>query len=61
MQVLIGDETIVPLFSGDQGQFPDLDQVTLELPRGFAGRGRVDVVVVADGVRSNPVELFFGN
>ena len=61
VQVLIGGDTIMPLFSGDQGEFPGLDQVTLELPRGFAGRGRLDVVVLADGVRSNPVDLFFAN
>lgn len=59
VQVLIGGETVVPLFAGDQGQFPGLDQVTLELPGTFAGRGQVDVVVVANGVRSNPVNLLF--
>ncbi len=61
VQVLIGGETIKPLFAGDQGQFPGVDQVTLELPGSFAGRGQVDVVVVANGVRSNPVDLLFGN
>ena len=61
VQVLIGGEPVTPLFAGAQPQFPGLDQVTLELPRSFAGRGKVDVVVVADGIRSLPVELFFGN
>ena len=61
VQVLLGGETVTPLFAGDQGQFPGLDQVTLELPGSFAGRGQVDVVVVANGVRSNPVNLLFGN
>ncbi|MDQ6758661.1 MAG: hypothetical protein M3Z32_02200 [Acidobacteriota bacterium] len=60
VQVLIGPETITPLFAGDQGQFPGLDQVTLELPGSFAGCGSVQVAVVANGVRSNPVELLFG-
>lgn len=61
VQVVIGGETFTPAFAGDQGQFPGLDQVTLELPSSLAGRGQVDVVVVANGVRSNPVDLFFGN
>jgi len=60
IQVLFGNETITPLFAGAQSQFPGLDQVTFELPRSFANRGKVDVVIVAGGVRSNAVELNFG-
>ena len=61
VQVLLGGETITPLYAGAQPQFIGLDQVTIELPRSFAGRGKVEAVVVAGGVRSNSVELNFGN
>lgn len=60
-QVLIGGETITPLYAGAQPQFVGLDQVTVELPRSFAGRGRVEVTIVSGGVRSNTVELNFPN
>jgi len=61
VQVLLGGETITPLYAGAQPQFIGLDQVTIELPRSFAGRGKVEATVVSGGVRSNPVELNFGN
>jgi uncharacterized protein (TIGR03437 family) len=61
VQVLLGGETIAPLYAGAQPQFVGLDQVTFELPPNFAGRGRVEVVIVAGGVRSNVVELNFAN
>ncbi len=61
VQVLVGSETVTPLYSGSQPQFVGLDQVTIELPRTLAGRGKVDVVIVAAGLRSNTVELNFGN
>jgi len=60
VQVLLGNETVAPLFAGAQSQFVGLDQVTIELPRTLANRGKVDVVIVAGGVRSNAVELNFG-
>ncbi len=61
VQVLLGGETIAPLYAGAQPQFIGLDQVTIELPRSFAGKGKVEAVIVAGGVRSNTVELNFGN
>ena len=61
VQVLLGSESITPLFAGAQPEFVGLDQVTIELPRSFAGRGKADVVIVSGGVRSNTVELNFGN
>jgi uncharacterized protein (TIGR03437 family) len=47
------------LFAGAQPQFPGLDQVTLELPPSLAGAGKIEVVAVSGGVRSNAVELDF--
>lgn len=61
VQVLMGAETITPLYAGAQPQFVGLDQVTIELSRSFAGRGRVEVTIVSGGVRSNTVELNFAN
>ncbi len=61
VQVTMGGETIAPLYAGAQPQFIGLDQVTIELPGNFAGRGKVDVAILSGGVRSNTVELNFGN
>lgn len=61
VQVLLGGETITPLYAGAQPQFVGLDQVTIELPKSFAGRGRVEATIVSGGVRSNTVELAFPN
>ncbi len=59
VQVILGTETITPLYAGAQPQFPGLDQVTIELPKAYAGRGTVTVSLVAGGVRSNAVALNF--
>lgn len=61
VQVLLGSETLTPLYAGAQPQFIGLDQVTFELPRALAGAGKVEVTVVSGGVRGNTVELNFGN
>ena len=61
VQVLIGGEPVTPLFAGAQPQYAGLDQVTLELPRSLAGRGRVEVTVVADGVRANSWNFILGD
>ena len=61
VQILMGGEPIAPLYAGAQPQLIGLDQVTIELPGSFAGRGKVEVVIVSGGVRSNTEELKFGN
>jgi uncharacterized protein (TIGR03437 family) len=61
VQVVVGSETLTPLYAGAQPQFIGLDQVTFELPRTLAGAGKVEVTVVSGGVRGNTVELNFGN
>lgn len=60
VQILLGGESFQPLYAGPQPQFAGLDQVTFELPLSFQGRGRVEAIVIANGQRSNPVELNFG-
>jgi len=59
VRIEVGSETIVPLYAGAQPQFIGLDQVTFELPASLAGRGRVEVRVIAGEARSNAVELLF--
>jgi uncharacterized protein (TIGR03437 family) len=61
VQVLLGPDPVTPLFAGAQPQFAGLDQVTFELPRSLAGAGKIEVVVVSGGVRSNAVELNFAD
>lgn len=39
--------------------FSGLDQVNLRLTRTLAGRGEVDVELTVDGVRANPVTVYF--
>jgi uncharacterized protein (TIGR03437 family) len=55
--VTIGGLSIVPTFSGPQGDIPGLDQINLPLPLTLRGKGNVDVTVSAAGVTSPPVKL----
>ncbi len=56
--VLINGVQEQVLFAGDQGEFAGLDQVNVLLDRSLAGSGLVDVVLLADGRRSNTVQIF---
>jgi uncharacterized protein (TIGR03437 family) len=44
-------------YAGPQGTYPGLDQYNILIPDSLAGKGKVDVVVTADGKPSNPVNL----
>lgn len=59
VRVEVDGEMVTPTYAGAQPEFAGLDQVTIELPRRLAGRGRVEATVIADGVRANTVELLF--
>ncbi len=59
VRVRIGGETLTPLYSGAQPQYAGLDQVTFELPKGFAGRGESDVTILSGSISSNSVKLLF--
>jgi uncharacterized protein (TIGR03437 family) len=61
VQVVLGAQTITPLYAGAQPQYPGLDQVTFELPRSVSGVGKVDAWIVSGTVRSNVLELNFAN
>jgi uncharacterized protein (TIGR03437 family) len=56
VKVTIGGADAPVLFAGPQGM-SGLDQINVTLPRTLAGRGSVDVVVIADGQTANTVTL----
>jgi uncharacterized protein (TIGR03437 family) len=53
----IGGVTVPVLYAGDQGTYPGLDQVNVQLIQALAGLGEVDVVLTVDGVASNAVRI----
>lgn len=55
VSVTIGGTPAEVTFAGAQGDFVGLDQVNVRIPRTLAGRGEVDVVLIADGQMSNSV------
>jgi uncharacterized protein (TIGR03437 family) len=44
-------------YAGPQGTYPGLDQYNVLIPDSLAGKGKVNVVVSADGKPSNPVNV----
>jgi uncharacterized protein (TIGR03437 family) len=42
-----------------QSQFPGMDQVNILIPKSFAGRGEVDVILTVDGAAANTVKVNF--
>lgn len=57
VQVRIGGAHADALYAGPQGSFVGLDQINVPLPRDLAGRGEVEVTVMADGVAANPLSV----
>jgi len=55
--VTIGGKNAPLQFAGANPQFPGLDQVNVEIPKSLLGRNRVDVMVSADGVPANTVQI----
>ena len=54
----IGGLSAPVLYSGPQGSWTGVDQVNIgPLPRSLAGRGRVNIIVAADGRTANPVQV----
>jgi uncharacterized protein (TIGR03437 family) len=56
--VRIGGTEAEALYAGPQLQFPGLDQINARLPRSLAGRGEVDVLVIAHGTAANVVKVY---
>ncbi len=57
VRVVIGGLERKPDYTAAQGDFAGLDQINLSMPRELIGRGRVSLVVSAEGAASNEVEL----
>ncbi|MGH9844694.1 MAG: hypothetical protein ACREEM_38745, partial [Blastocatellia bacterium] len=57
MACKIGGVDAEVLFAGDAPGFVGLDQSNVRLPRSLAGRGEVDVVMMADGKAANTVRI----
>lgn len=55
----IGGTPVEVLYAGPQGAFLGLDQINLRVPKTLAGRGEVDVVLMADGKMTNSVRVNF--
>ena len=55
----IGGTQVDVLYAGAQGGLVGLDQINLSLPRSLAGRGEVDVSLMADGKAANVVKVNF--
>ncbi len=53
----IGGTASEVLFAGAVPEFVGLDQVNVHVPRSLAGRGEVDVVLVADSKTANTVRV----
>lgn len=59
VRVTIGGVTAEVQYAGAQGSFAGLDQVNVLVPRSLAGRGTVEVQLLADGKPANPVQVSF--
>ncbi|HYP13296.1 MAG TPA: hypothetical protein VEQ63_05190 [Bryobacteraceae bacterium] len=57
LSVSVGGAAVPVLYSGAQPDYAGLDQINIELPGNFRTTGKVDVVVTADGIRSNAVQI----
>lgn len=57
VSVNIGGIVVPALYAGPQPQIPGLDQVNFTIPISLRGAGMVNVSVIADGVKSNTVQL----
>ncbi len=55
----IGNVVGTITYAGAQNTYAGLDQVNVLLPSSLAGRGRLSVVLNADGRASNPVWVQF--
>lgn len=55
--VSIGGVNVTPLYAGAQGTYGGLDQYNLPIPRSLAGKGKVDIVIAANGKVANTVNV----
>ena len=53
----LAGERIAVQYAGAQPEFPGLDQINVVIDSTLRARGELDLVVSADGITSNPVQL----
>lgn len=53
----VGGVSVPVQYAGPQGQYPGFDQVNILLPASLAGAGTVNLVVTADGIAGNAVQI----
>jgi uncharacterized protein (TIGR03437 family) len=57
VHVQIAGQEVPVRYFGASGQFPGLDEVSVELPRSLSGIGDADVVLTVDGETASPVRI----
>lgn len=57
LHVHMGGQEVPVVSFGASGQFPGLDEVTVEVPRSMAGMGDVEVSLKADGQAAEPIHI----
>ncbi|MBI1766443.1 MAG: hypothetical protein HYR56_33975 [Acidobacteria bacterium] len=57
VMVKVGNADAPVSFAGAQGSLTGLDQINVLLPKALAGRGEVEVSLIADGQTANPVRV----
>ena len=57
VSVTIGGVEVPVMYAGPQPGYPGMDQINVPLILSLRGKGLVDVVVTADGVASNAVQI----
>jgi uncharacterized protein (TIGR03437 family) len=55
--VMIGNQTVAPLYAGIQPTFAGLDQLNIQVPNSLAGSGDVAITFTAGGITSNAVHV----
>jgi uncharacterized protein (TIGR03437 family) len=59
VSVTIGGTPVEVTYAGAQGTYPGFDQVNVRIPASLAGRGELNIVLIADGRMANIVRVAF--
>ena len=57
VQATVGGVNAPVLYAGPSGSSPGLDQVNIQLPASLAGKGDVNLQLIAGGIAANPVQI----
>ncbi len=60
VRVTIGTQELTCQYAGRHRSYAGLDQINVELPRGFRGMGQVPLHLTVDGVAATPVTIDLG-